>query len=125
MSVNFCMYGPYFDAYDFLLKANYLPEQYDLWEDIEVMKDQGPGFTLQFKSNEQLIPFSFGKFVIANRHLLSDKSFTKGKIEKELSVKLKPEVLLGMQNPNSIFILQPIFMKLLGELNIKLYLGRA
>lgn len=119
------MYGPYFDAYDFLLKANYLPEQYDLWEDIEVMKDQGPGFTLQFKSNEQLIPFSFGKFVIANRHLLSDKSFTKGKIEKELSVKLKPEVLLGMQNPNSIFILQPIFMKLLGELNIKLYLGRA
>ena len=42
------MYGRNLNAYKFLLTAKYLPENYDLWEDIEVMKEEGPWFHIEF-----------------------------------------------------------------------------
>src|SRR5690349_2537961 len=116
MMVNFSMYGPHLNAYEFLLKAQHIPEDFELWEDVEVMKDERPGFTLFFckKDNADTMPFSFGRFIISNKELLQDKLFIGDETVKELSIAYKTEnIIEHVQGKSVTFIMKPSFMKLL------------
>jgi hypothetical protein len=119
------MYGGNLDVYNFLLQAKHLPEYYDLWDITEVMKEEGPGFTLHFncKKGSFAIPFSLGKFLVANKALLNDESFIGKDTFKELSIKLELNNIHNLLNNNTVMILQPSIMKILADLHIQLYIS--
>lgn len=123
------MYGPGFDAYDFLIKAKNIPSDYSLWEYHEIMKSEGPGFTfhLHKSSNLASIPFSFGKFVLSNIELLNDNKVVGNGIVKELSVVIQPINLKELNRKNQIvlYILNPKLLRLLADLKICLYFTKA
>lgn len=121
------MYGEHLNAYSFLLKAEYLPEFYDLWEDTEIMKEEGHGFTLHFLKDSALsaIPISFGKFIIANEILLRDKNLIGDNTVKELSIEVGTENIKMRNGHKIIYILRPELMKILCELDIHLFISNS
>lgn len=129
MDINFCMYGPEFDAYEFLIKAKNIPSDYSLWEYNEIMKNEDQGFTFHLHKNSNLasIPFSFGKFVLSNIDLLTDNKVVGNGIIKELSVVIQPINLKELNKKNQIvlYILNPKLLRLLADLKICLYITKA
>ncbi len=122
MTASFCMYGNQLNVYEFLEQANNFPADYSLWEDVEVMKDEEPGFTLHFnnKKNSTCL-FALIKFILSNKTLIKNEIFSDKKIIKEISIEFeKNEIAYQYKfNKQATYVFNPGIMKLLGELNIK------
>lgn len=126
MNVIFCIYGNGFDNYEFLLQVDHFPEQYSIWEDDEIMQNEGTGVTFTFSNyNEfQIIPFSLLRFLLVNKVLLQAEKYAKG-VEKEIGIVLNEE-FVRIFNENAVFYYQlaPKLMKFLAELNIKICISK-
>ena len=79
MLVTFSIYGEGFDAYSFLIEAKELPRDVRLWDDTTFDEALGPegGFTLDFMKSRDFVslPFSLGRFLIANADLLKSEHY--------------------------------------------------
>ncbi len=127
MIVNFSMHGPNLNCIDVLTALHELPSTYNLWEDVEELKDEN-GFTLCFenaKRPNENIPFGFGKFLLANRNMLEDESVIGKCTTKELSVVVSKDMLGFYAKPlrAAFFVLKPSFTRLLSELQIEVHMA--
>ncbi len=130
MLVTFSIYGEGFDAYQFLLEAKELPFDVKLWDETTFDEELGKegGFTLDFKKSQNLIsiPFSFGRFLIANRELLMSEKFFSKETHKDLSIIIEhTDVKRFAEHPGIVaYIFTPEVMNLLAELNISFYVTK-
>jgi hypothetical protein len=130
MLVTFSIYGECFDAYEFLLEAKELPPDVKLWDETTFDEELGNegGFTLDFKKSQDLIsiPFSFGRFLIANKELLKSEKFFSKETHKDLSIIIEhSDVKRFTEHPGIVaYILTPEVMNLLSELNISFYVTK-
>lgn len=130
MLVTFSIYGEGFDAYEFLLEAKELPPDVKLWDETTFDEDLGKegGFTLDFAKSKSLvsIPFSFGRFLIANKELLKSDKFFSLKTHKDLSIIIEhSDVKRFSEHPGLVaYIFSPAVMSLLAELNISFYVTK-
>lgn len=127
MVVTFSIYGPDFHAYDFLLAAKQLPEKIEYW-DKEDLHEEDNGFYLVFTEDNNVgsLPFSFGRFLIANKELLLQRELYTPETFKDLSIVVKQEELAAKNELNLAFfyILKPSLMQLLGEAGIRVFVMR-
>lgn len=124
MHVALSIYGLVFDPFDFLMKINNFPKDYTIWEQDEIMKNEGPGVTLifDFSKGISFLPFSFGKFILVNQQLLK----TCKNVEKELIILIDSESLQKIQGNMIIsYSLSPKFMQLLAVLDIKMSISKT
>jgi hypothetical protein len=128
MLVTFSIYGYGFDAYEFLLEAKELPPDVKLWDETtfdEELGDEG-GFTFDKSKNFISIPFSFGRFLFANKELLTSDKFFSNKMHKDLSIIIEhDDVKRFVDYPGMVaYIFKPGFMQFLSDLNISLYVTK-
>lgn len=127
MTVTFSIYGPDFDAYDFLLTAKQLPEKIEYWEKQDSHEEDN-GFYLVFVEDNNVgsLPLSFGRFLVANKELLIRKEMYPPETFKDLSIVVKQEELAAKNELNLAFfyILKPGLMRLLGEAGIRVFVMR-
>lgn len=124
MYISLSLHGLLFDPYDFSMKANPFPSQYTIWEQDEIMKDEGPGVTLTFDTSKDLsfLPFALGRFILNNKKLLQECT----NIQKELNIVIDTEVLQNI--PGNVIVdykLSPKLMALLAALDIQLTIGKT
>jgi hypothetical protein len=124
MTATFCMYGNDLNVYDFLENANNFPASYFLWEDVEIMKDEAPGFTLHFadETKSKACLFSLLKFILSNKASLQDHAFPGKRVTKEISIEFDEPINKYRFNEKKTYIFKPRIMRLLGELNISVYI---
>lgn len=127
MTVTLSIYGPDFNAYAFLLEAKQLPEKIDYWED-EDLQEADNGFFLVFVEDNQVgsLPFSLGRFLVANKALLMQKELYPPETFKDLSIVVTRAELAAKNELNLAFlyILKPRLMQLLGEAGIRVFVMR-
>lgn len=111
MKIKFAISGAHFDGEDFLLKAQNIPEVFDLWDLKEELGEVG--VTLEFYKVINTIPYSFGKFLISNKLLLMDETIT----AKELMLEFQNNIV-NNDNLSGLYFVKSKFIKLLGSLDI-------
>jgi hypothetical protein len=120
MIIRFSISADQFNPHEFLKQALELPGRVKLWEEVDVMKESGPGITFDFPS--QLIDSSLEKFLFLNKDLFQSLYYN---TSKELIISFdqqSPVSIHGKNLPFEIFTLKPSLMTLLGELGITVYI---
>lgn len=124
MHIALSIHGLLFDPFNFLMQANDFPKEYIIWEQDEIMKDEGPGVTLIFDKSKDLsfLPFALGKFLLKNKQLLQECA----NVKKELNIVIDTDVLQNIQG-NVLFdyTLTPKFMHLLALIGIQITIGKT
>lgn len=130
MLVTFSIFGDGFDAYNFLLEAKFLPPDVKLWDDStfdEVLDTEG-GFTLDFLKSKDIIslPFSLGRFLIANYDLLKSERYFNKKVHKSLSIILEQQDVKSFSKREHlvIYIMNPSLIKFIADLDICFYVTK-
>ena len=124
MTISLSIHGLLFDPFEFLMTADDFPKEYTIWEQDELMKDEGSGVTLFFDTSNELsfLPFALGRFLLRNKELLECCA----NVQKELNIVIETEVLQNI--PGNVIVdykLSPKLMALLAALDIQLTIGKT
>ncbi|MFT3845761.1 MAG: hypothetical protein QM725_11965 [Lacibacter sp.] len=127
MILEIWIHGDLFDAYNFLLELKHLPPVVHYWEPDDPNRENF-GFNFQFYNAEavDVIPFSFGRFLVANKELLCAKQWFLPGTKKEIYICYEKEELVkkaGEKN-SFMFVFKPGLMQLLAETGFVFYISR-
>jgi hypothetical protein len=122
MRVTFAIYGPDFDAIEFMLKAECIPSRYILWEDEPLMEDPC-GVTLWFDKSEGIFPDGLIRFMLANGKML-ESEYNSPEIIKEVSILLEDKDVMHQQRPAGYMqSIPPLTLGMLASANIHFYIS--